>query len=76
MLLEFLKELMMKSYIVTCFSWYKLLGLSALINLAFLISLFNDVGFFSSVGDFPIVFCNSIMVMIDISATFCSLAQY
>jgi hypothetical protein len=43
MLLAFLKELMMKSSSVIYFNWFRLFGLSALINLAFLISLWNVV---------------------------------
>lgn len=43
MLLAFLKELMMKSSSVIYFNWFRLCGLSALINLAFLISLCNVV---------------------------------
>lgn len=43
MLLVFLKELMMKSSSVIYFNWFRLCGLSALINLAFLISLCNVV---------------------------------
>jgi hypothetical protein len=36
MLSVFLKELMMKNFSVTYFNWFRLLDLSALINLAFL----------------------------------------
>lgn len=43
MLSVFLKELTMKSFNVTYFNWFRLFGLSALINLAFLISLCNVV---------------------------------